>query len=116
MATRRVNDPKAEQPRPRRATTPQAREQQLIALAVDVAEDQMRSGTASAQVISHYLKLGSSREMLEQERLREEVGLLKIKAETIAAESRIEGLYVEAINAMRAYSGQAPVNEEDEYE
>jgi len=117
VGTRRVNDPKANTPRPRRATTPEAREQQLVALAVDVAEQQMRDGTASAQVISHYLKLGSSREKLEQERLREEVGLLKIKSETMAAESRIEGLYVEAINAMRAYSGQAPLsNEEDQLE
>lgn len=116
MATRRVNDPKANTSRPRRATTPEAREQQLIALAVDVAEQQMRDGAASAQVITHYLKLGSSREQLEQERLRGEVGLLKIKADAIAAEARLESLYGDAIKAMRAYSGQAPVNEEEEYE
>lgn len=116
MATRRINHSNADSPRPRRATTPEGREQQLIALAVDVAEQQMRDGTASAQVISHYLKLGSSREQLEQERLRQEVGLLKIKAETIASQQRIEELYQEALDAMRAYSGQRPVTEEGEYE
>lgn len=116
MATRRIHDPSADKPRPRRATTPEGREQQLIALAVDVAEEQLRSGTASAQVISHYLKLGSSREQLEQERLRQEVGLLKIKAETIASQQRIEELYQEALNAMRTYSGQRPTEEDVEYD
>lgn len=113
---RRVIDHSNDKPRPRRATTPEGREQQLIALAVDVAEEQMRNGTASAQVISHYLKLGSSREQLEQERLAGEVHLLKIKAETIASQKRVEELYTEALNAMRTYAGQGPAPEEEEYE
>ncbi len=113
MATRRIDHSNADNPRPRRATTPEGREQQLIALAVDLAEKQMREGTASAQVVTHYLKLGSSREQLEQERLREEVGLLKIKAETIASQKRIEELYSEALDAMRAYSGQSPKPDPD---
>lgn len=116
MATRRVNDPNADKPRPQRATTPEGREQQLISLAVDVAERQMREGTASAQVISYYLKLGSSRERLEQQRLEQEVGLLKIKADAIASQKRVEELYEEALQAMRAYSGQAPLDAKEQFD
>lgn len=115
MATRRVNDSKPSRTRRQPATTPEGREQQLIALAVDVAESQMMEGTASAQVISHYLKLGSSRERLEQQRLEQEVELLKIKRETIASQQRIEELYSEALNSMRAYSGQQ-LEPEDGYD
>jgi hypothetical protein len=102
--------------RRRRATTPEARENQMVALAVDLAERQMREGTASAQVISHYLKLGSSREKLEQERLAGENDLLKVKKAAMESASRVEELMTEAINAFRSYSGQAPVSEEDDYE
>jgi hypothetical protein len=97
------------------ATTPEARENQLIAAAVDLAEKQLREGTASSQVISHYLKLGSSREKLEQERLRRENELLEAKSEAIASAKRVEELYLNALNAMRSYSGQAPLELEDGY-
>jgi len=87
------------------ATTPEGRENQLISLAVDLAERQLQEGTASSQVISHLLKLGSTREVLEQERLRHENELLKVKAEQIQAAARMEELYADAIGAMRAYQG-----------
>lgn len=80
----------------------------MINLAVDVAETQLRKGTASAQVISHYLKLGSTREKLEQERLRKENELLKAKTEAVASAKRVEELYIAALDAMRSYAGQAP--------
>ena len=98
--------------RRRPATTPEAREQQLIGLAVDLAEDQMVNGTASAQVISHYLKLGSSRERLEQERIRHENELLRVRRESIESQQNMEALYKEALAAMQTYSGQQP-REED---
>jgi hypothetical protein len=88
------------------AVTPEGRENQLISLAVDLAEKQMEAGTASAQVISHYLKLGSTREKLEQERLEKENHLLGVKAEQMASAKKIEELYETALNAMRAYAGQ----------
>lgn len=100
----------------RPATTPEARENQMIALAVDVAEQQLRNGTASAQVISHYLKLGSSRERLEQERLEKENELLAVKKDALASAARVEELMTEAINAFRSYSGQPTVEESDDYE
>lgn len=102
-------------PRRRPATTPEAREQQMIALADALAEKQLREGTASAQVITHYLKLGTSREQLEQEKIRNENRLKEAQIEQIASGARIEELYKEALDAMRMYGGQTPVNEHDDY-
>lgn len=107
MASERVDKQNAKKSRRPPATTPEARENQLISLAVDVAEKQMQEGTASAQVITHYLKLGSSREKLEQERLNNENSLLVKKAEAMASAARVEELYGAAIDAMRAYAGHA---------
>lgn len=109
-ATRReTNEPK--KPRRRQATTPEARENQLISLAVDVAEQQMRQGTVSSQVLSHYLKLGSTRERIEQEKLMREVQLMEKKADTMDSAKKIEDLYEGAIRAMRSYSGtEEPVD------
>jgi hypothetical protein len=103
---------------PRRppGTTPQARENQLIALAVDRVEQQIRDGTASAQVLSHYLKLGSSRERLEQERLRLEGELLQAKADLMAEQKKVGEMYEQALLAMRSYTGQdEPEPDEDNY-
>lgn len=92
--------------RRRTATTPEERETQMISLADSLAERQLREGTASAQVITHYLKLGSSRERLEQEKLSLEQDLLRAKAEAIAGQQRQEELFEKAIIAMRAYKGE----------
>lgn len=103
--------------RSRPATTPDAREAQMIDLADQLAERQLREGTASAQVITHYLKLGSSRERLEQEKIGLEKELLRAKADAIAGQQRQEELFEEAIKAMRAYQGEpSPVPFEGEFE
>lgn len=107
MASRRVTDGEKAPVRRRPATTPEARENQLIALAADLAERQMREGTASSQIVTHYLKLGSTREKLEQERLVMENELAKAKIEAMASAQRIEELYGKAIAAMRNYAGDA---------
>jgi cell division protein FtsL len=88
----------------------------MVALAVDLAERQLRDGTATSQVISHYLKLGSSRERLEQERLNKENELMRAKIEALASAARVEELYTTALNAMRSYAGQEPMYEESLYE
>jgi ribosomal 30S subunit maturation factor RimM len=90
----------------RPALTEEGRENQLVSLAIDLAERQLAEGTASSQVITHYLKLGSTREKLEQERLRNENELLMAKVEALASAERMEELYGKALNAMRAYSGE----------
>ena len=96
----------------RPALTPEARENQLIYLATELAEKQLRDGTASSQVITHYLKLGSSKERLEQEILKENKKLLTAKTESLQSAKRIEELYTNAIAAMKSYSGHG--DEEDE--
>lgn len=88
------------------ATTREARENQLVGMAFDLAEKQIIEGTASSQVITHFLKLGSTRERAEQEKLRLEAKLAETKIENLASQSRVEELYESAINALRGYSGQ----------
>lgn len=95
----------------RPALTPEARENQMIALAVDCAEQQLRDGTASSQVIVHYLKLGSSKERLEKEKLEKENGLLTAKIEAMQSAKASEELYAKAIEAMRRYSGHGSSDE-----
>ena len=87
------------------ATTIEERENQLIALAIDRAEQQIRDGTASAQVIVHYLKLGSTREKIEQRGLEQKQELDAAKVEAIKSQKHIEELYSNAMDAMRRYSG-----------
>lgn len=90
----------------RPALTPEARENQLISLAVDLAERQLQDGTASSQVITHYLKLGSTKEKIEKEILMKQKDLITAKTEALKSAKRIEELYTNAIKAMRSYSGQ----------
>jgi hypothetical protein len=104
-----------DQPKRRRppATTPEARENQLIAAAVDLAEKQILNGKASSQVITHFLKLASSKEKLEKEKLQRENELLKAKTEAVQSAKRVEELYTNALNAMRSYSGRGRNDEDD---
>ena len=94
--------------RGRRALDPEARENQLIAAAINLAEQQLLDGTASSQVITHYLKLGTMREKLERERLQQENELLKAKTEAIQSAKSVEELYKSALAAMRSYQGVDP--------
>lgn len=87
------------------AMTPEARENQLIALAVDLAEKQLREGTASSQVITHYLKLATVREKMEKDILEKQLALIEAKTENLKSAKRIEELYTEAMEAMREYRG-----------
>src|SRR4051794_241801 len=102
-ARRRKSEP--EQHRQKPATTPEGRENQLVSQAIDLAERQIIAGTASSQVITHFLKLGSTREKLEQERLEHENELTRVKIEAIESAKRVEELYAEAISSMRMYQG-----------
>ena len=99
--------------RQRPALDPDNRENQLISLAMDVAEQQMRDGTASPQLISHFLKLGSSRNRYEMRKLQREVDLLEAKKESLESAQRVEALYAEAMDAMRSYSGDEVIEEDD---
>lgn len=103
--TKRMSSQSRSEDRIRPALTPESRENQLIALSVDLAEKQLREGTASSQVITHFLKLGSTKTQLELEKIRHENALLEARTQSLQSAKRVEELYENALNAMRDYSG-----------
>ena len=106
--------PKQNSPRKRPpATTPEGRENQLISLAMDLVEKRLLAGTASSQETTHFLKLGSTKERLEKDILEKQKDLITAKTESIQSAKRVEELYVNALNAMRRYSGDRRGEEDD---
>lgn len=96
------------------AKTPEGREQQLIGLAMDLAEEQMREGKASSSTINHFLKLASTREQLEQRKILGETRLLDAKYNAIEEGRDIKELYANAIKSMRSYQGEEPEDLSDD--
>lgn len=113
MAKVKVTGPESASPL-RPGLTPESRENQMIALAVDLAEKQLREGTASSQVITHYLKLGTTIAKLEKEKMLAEIELQKAKAKNLDREDESRELYLNAIKAMRKYSGHGE-SDDDEF-
>lgn len=97
-------------------TTVEGAESQMVSLAVELTKKRLTEGTASSQEIVHFLKLGSTREKLEQDRLKAENELLKAKVDQLASAKKVEELYAEALEAMRTYSGQDNVPEVEYYD
>lgn len=87
-------------------TTPQEHENLLISLAMKRAEQQLADGTASSQVISHFLKMGATREQLEQDKIRKETELLKTKRDTIESAEAVEARIEAAVEAFGRYRGK----------
>lgn len=106
--TQKVNSEESSSDR-RPASNPQSREDQLISRAVDLAEQQLRNGTASSQVITHYLKLASPSERKRTEILEKQALLIDAKIEALKSSARMDELYKSAMEAMRSYSGQGSV-------
>lgn len=115
MPKQTQNNSNSDLPPVRPATTPEGREKQMIAYATDLAEQQLRDGTASSQVITFYLKLGASITQLEKEKLEKENALLRAKAEALESAKHSEELFKAAIDAFRSYSGNGG-DEDDEYD
>ena len=111
MAKSKASDSSASPKKMRPALTPENRENQLISLAVDLAEKQLREGTGSSQVISHFVKLGSSSYKAEKEMLEKQKALVDAKIENLKSVQRNEELLEKAIEAMRIYGGRS--NEEE---
>ena len=100
----------------RPALTPEAREQQLISLAVDLVEKRLIEGTASSQETTHFLKLATMKYKLEKEKLEKDLELTVAKTEAMKSQVRSEELFAEAVKAFRGYSGQGRGDEENEYD
>ena len=109
--TRSIKDTSKQPMRP--GFTPESREGQLVSLAVDRAEEMLRDGTAPAQIIVHYLKLGSTVAKLEYEYKKKELDLMEAKTEQLKSMKRSEALMEEAIKAFREYSGNGRPDEDD---
>lgn len=113
MARPKSSKTRTNQPKSRPAYTPEARENQLISLAYDLAEERLRNGTATSQEVVHFLRLGSVKERKELALMDRELELKVAKTEALQSAKRMEELYVNAINAMKSYSG---VNSNGEYD
>lgn len=98
----------------RPALTPEEREGRMISLATDLAERQLLDGTASSQVITHYLKLGTVKEQLELEKLKKENRLLEAKSEALESAARVEQLYENAIKSFGIYHGDIPPEDDED--
>lgn len=112
MRTRKEPQQKPTRKRPP-ASTPEARQNQLIAMAYDLAEEQFLNRNASSQVLTHFLKLGSIKEQKELLLLEQEIKLKEAKTESIQSGKRVEELYSKALNAMKSYSGQTMEDDDD---
>lgn len=106
MARTTMQTPEPPERRVRKARTPEERQAQLINLAIDEAERQIRDGKATSQLLTHFLKLATVREEVEVERIRGDIELQKAKAEQIAGVQRTEELFKKAVDAFRGYQGQ----------
>ena len=105
MAKVRVQGDTGNRRKGRPALTPEARENQLISLAIDLVEQRLIDGTASSQETTHFLKLASTKSRLENEIMEKQKELISAKTEAIHAEKERENLFKEAIAAMKRYSG-----------
>lgn len=91
----------------RPALSPESRENQLISLATDLVEKRLIEGTASAQETTHFLKLATSKYVVEKEILENKKELIKAQTQSLQSSQKIEELYTNALNAMKSYSGQS---------
>lgn len=101
------DDPFESMPRVSPPLDIEARENQMISLAMDLVEQRLRNGTATSQETVHFLRLGSMREREERTKLENEIILLKAKTEALESAARMEDLYAKAIDAMKRYGGEA---------
>lgn len=116
MARRKATEPTETPKSLPPALTLEGRENQLIALAMDLAERRMLEGTASSQEVTHFLKLGSSKAVLERDRLREENKLLRAKTEALQAQRSNEELLSKALKALKSYRGESDYEDDEEYD
>jgi hypothetical protein len=114
MPVRRQSEPEPIRRRRLTAATPEDREAQMIAMAYDLAEKRIRNGTASAQEVTHFLKLGSTRERLDQAKLEGEIEVQKAKIKAMGSTERLEAMYAKAMDAFRGYQGKGLSPEESE--
>lgn len=115
MAARKTNASPSPFPLPPPATTIEGREAQLITAAMNLVERRIHEGTASAQETVHFLKLGSTRNQLEQDRLKSEISVLETRVKEMENRSNSEALLEKALQAFRGYRPSEDGDEIDPY-
>lgn len=100
-------------PKGRPAITPEARENQMIALAMDLVEQRLLDGSASSQETTHFLKLATTKYRVELETMKEQKKLIAAKTEELEGRKETKAMFEEAIKAMRTYSGKGDDVDED---
>lgn len=115
MAKGKSNTPEKSSVNMRPGLTPEAEENQLIALATNLVKQRLMDGSASSQEVTHFLKLGSSKARLENERLVEENKLLRAKTKALESAEDMKELYAEAIKAMASYQGHGDPEDDEDY-
>ena len=113
MAKVKLSDSSTSNREIRPALTPEAEENQCVALAVNLVKQRLMNGTASSQETVHFLKLASSKSRLEQRLLETEIQLKEAKTKQIESEERREELFTQAIEAMRRYGGHGDDSDGD---
>lgn len=93
--------------------TAEGKESQLINLAMKLAEKKLRDGTASSQIITHFLGLATAKAQLEAEKLKADVKLSSAKVDKINSDRDMKNIYEQVIDAMKKYQGEM---EDDDYE
>jgi hypothetical protein len=116
VVSRRKTESDDEPRRRRPPTTPEEQENRLVSLAFEAIERRIQDGSASAQELVHFAKLGSTREKLERQKIEYEIKLAEVKAESYATQGRIEELYVKAVDAMQSYSTGRQTDPAEEYD
>jgi hypothetical protein len=117
---KRHKEKETEPKKPKRRQAPgktiESRENQLISDAIELAAKQIRLGTVSSQVLSHFVKLGSTTALLEKAKLEKELQLVAAKTDEIKSRKKIEELYANAMKAFGIYRGveeEEPQDDED---
>lgn len=108
----KVAESSVDLPKMRPALTPEAREGQMISLAMDLVEQRLRNGTASSQETTHFLRLATEKERLERRLAEKELELKEAKRQQIKSMAGLDEMYAKAVEAMRRYSGH---DDEDEF-
>lgn len=116
MARQKAMQTTSARPKTRPALSPEARENQLIAMAYDLAEERLRNGTATSAEVVHFLRLGSTKERKELELLGKKIELDSAKTEALQSAKRIEELYSNAINAFKEYRGDRKSDDDEDFD
>lgn len=114
MPKKKIENPEGDYFNGRKFSTPvteEARENQMIELAMDLVEHRLRTGTATSQETTHFLKLGSVRARLDMKAAEKQIAVMDAKIKSLQDAGAKDSEYEKVIAAMKEYRGE--LTEED---